>query len=156
MEALHAPVEEMLARDDEYIDPYRAPDAFAVLLASWLDLERYLDWTSGHGGAEDAHYAAGLGNLRCLAAEAAQLKRWRGTRYGLERFLAVATGLAGFAVTENPPDADGRPRPFHIRVEAPAAASRIADLVRRVVDEERPAYVTYDIAFSPGAGKPAP
>ncbi|HWA89857.1 MAG TPA: phage tail protein [Rhizomicrobium sp.] len=150
MEAQHAPAEDVLARADEFIDPWRAPDDFAVMLASWLDLDRYLDWTSGRKGVGEPRYVPGLGNLRALSAEAAQLMRWRGTRYALERFLAVATGLAGFRVTENPPDEKGAARPFHIHVQAPAAASRMSDLVRRVVDEERPAYVTYDIAFSSG------
>jgi len=156
MEELHASAEDVLARADEFIEPYRAPDPFAVMLASWLDLDRYLDWTSGRKGVGEARYAAGLGNLRSLSTEAAQLMRWRGTRYALERFLGVATGLNGFAVTENPPDEQGRPRPFHIHIQAPAAASRIADLVRRIVEQERPAYVTYDIAFSSGAEKPSP
>ena len=42
MEELHAPAEDVLARADDYIDPYRAPDRFVPMLASWLDLDRYL------------------------------------------------------------------------------------------------------------------
>jgi hypothetical protein len=148
MEAMHAPDEDILARADEFVDPMRAPNRFAIMLSSWLDLDRYLDWTSGRKGKGRAHYAAGLGHLRNLTALAAHLMRWRGTRHGLERFLGVATGLSGFKVVENPPDEKGRPRPFHIHVEAPDTARRIADLVRRIVEEERPAYVTYDIAFA--------
>jgi phage tail-like protein len=155
MEALHRPSEDVLARLDEYIDPLRAPEDFAFMLASWLDLERYFDWTGGRKGAGRARFAAGLGRLRALSATAVHLLRWRGTKYALERFLFVATGIAGFTVEENPPDAGGAPRPFHIVVHAPAAAQRFADLVGRIVDEERPVYVTYDIAFAPPPAEPS-
>lgn len=153
MEELHAPAEAALARIDDYIDPIRAPDDFALMLSSWLDLDRYLDWVSGRKGVGQPRYAAGLGHLRALCAMAVHLMRWRGTRYALELFLSTATGITGFTVEENPPDAKGAPRPFHIRVRAPAAARRLADLIRRIVEEERPAYVTYDIEFS-SSGEP--
>jgi hypothetical protein len=148
MEALHAPPEAVLARIDDYTDPLRAPDEFAAMLASWLDLDRYFDWTGGRKGMGQARYAAGLGQLRVLSTLAAHLMRWRGTRHALERFLLAATGVPGFAVEENPRDGDGSARPFHIRVLAPATARRFEDLVCRIVEAERPAYVTYEIAFS--------
>ena len=150
MENLHAPAEAALLRIDEYVDPLRAPDDFAVMLASWLDLDRYLDWPSGRKGVGRAHYVPGLGNLRTLSAMAVHLMRWRGTRYALERFLSVATGISGFTVEENPLDAQGKPRPFHIRVRAPAGARRFADLVRHIVEDERPVYTTFDIEFAAG------
>src|ERR1041385_1234117 len=148
MEAMHAPSEEALVEIDKYLDPLRAPDNFALMLTSWLDLDRYLDWTGEREGAGQPRYAAGLGHLRALSMLAAHLMRWRGTRYALEHFLAAATGISGFLVEQNPTDARGRPRPFHIRVHAPAGARRMADLVQRIVDQERPIYVTYEIVFS--------
>lgn len=155
MEALHSPAETVLARIDEYIDPHRAPPDFAVMLASWLDLDRYLDWSGGRKGEGRVRYAAGLGRLRVLSALAVHLMRWRGTRYALERFLSVATGISGYCIEENPADASGIPRPFHIRVRAPAAALHLANLVERIVEEERPAYVTYEINFPSTDDKPS-
>ena len=148
MEVLQAPAESALATLDAHVDPLRAPPDFALMLARWLDLDRYLDWTGGRAGEGAPRYAAGLGRLRLLCLEAAELARWRGTRRTLERILTVATGVSGYAVQENPPDAKGVARSFHLRVVAPAAAKPLADLVRRIVDEERPAYTTYDIEFS--------
>ena len=148
MEVMQAPAEAALASLDAYIDPLRAPPYFALMLARWLDLDRYLDWTGGRPGEGSPRYAAGLGRLRLLCLEAAELTRWRGTRRTLERILSVATGLSGFAVEENPKGPNGIARSFHLRVVAPAAAKPLADLVRRIVDEERPAYTTYDIEFS--------
>lgn len=148
MEMLQAPAENALATLDAHVDPMRAPPNFALMLARWLDLERYLDWTGGRPGEGAPRYAAGLGRLRLLCLEAAELARWRGTRRTLERILTVATGLPGYAVQENPPGPKGEARCFHLRVVAPAAARPLADLVRRIVDEERPAYTTYEIEFS--------
>lgn len=148
MEVLQAPAESALASLDAHIDPLRAPPAFALMLARWLDLDRYLDWAGGRPGEGAPRYAAGLGRLRLLCLEAAELTRWRGTRRTLERILTVATGVSGYAVEENPPGPKGVARRFHLRVVAPAAARPLADLVRRIVDEERPAYTTYEIEFS--------
>ncbi|MDR6533353.1 phage tail-like protein [Caulobacter rhizosphaerae] len=149
MEVLQAPAENALATLDSHIDPMRAPPSFALMLARWLDLDRYLDWTGGRPGEGAPRYAAGLGRLRLLCLEAAELARWRGTRRTLERILTVGTGLSGFTVEENPPGPKGVASSFHLRVVAPAAARPLADLVRRIVDEERPAYTTYDIEFLP-------
>lgn len=148
METLQAPAEAALASLDAHVDPLRAPPDFALMLARWLDLDRYLDWTGGRPGEGTPRYAAGLGRLRLLCLEAAELSRWRGTRRTLERILSVATGLSGYSVQENPPGPKGAARLFHLRVVAPAAAQPLADLVRRIVDEERPAYTTYEIEFS--------
>lgn len=148
METLQAPAEAALASLDAHVDPLRAPPDFALMLTRWLDLDRYLDWTGGRPGEGTPRYAAGLGRLRLLCLEAAELSRWRGTRRTLERILTVATGLSGYRVQENPPGPKGVARNFHLRVVAPAAAQPLADLVRRIVDEERPAYTTYDIEFS--------
>ena len=148
MEVLQAPAENALATLDAHIDPTRAPPNFVLMLARWLDLDRYLDWTGGRPGDGAPRYSAGLGRLRLLCLEAAELARWRGTRRTLERFLTVATGVSGYTVEENPPGPKGVARCFHLRVVAPAAARPLADLVRRIVDEERPAYTTYEIEFS--------
>jgi len=146
MEAMHAPVEAVLDDLDAYLDPRRAPDRFVPYLAGWLDLDRYLDWPGGRRGSAPPRFAPGLGRLRELTAQAASLARVRGTRAGLQRMLEVATGLAGYVLTEAPPGEDG-PRPFHLHVSAPAGARRFTDLVRRIVEDEKPAYVTYELEF---------
>lgn len=154
MEALHAPAEAALDTLDATFDPRRTVDAMVPALAAWVDLERYVG--APRAGSPVPRFAAGTGRLRELAAQAADLARWRGTAAGLARFLAVATGVAGFEVDDAVPGEDGRPRPFHVRVRAPAALpGGLADLVRRIVEQERPAYATYEVEFGP-AGKPPP
>ena len=153
MEALQQPSEDILADVDRYLDPVRAPDVFVPMLASWLDLTPYLDWSGGQAGAGTPRFAPGVERLRLLATRAADLNARRGTRGALQDFLADATGVDGFTVEENPPGDDGAPRPFHIRVHAPQDATRYAGLVARIVEGERPVYVTYEIVY---AAAPAP
>lgn len=142
---LHSPVERVLDTLDDHVDPRRAPDTFVPYLASWLGLDRYLDWPGGRQGHGTPHYAAGLPCLRELSARATELARWRGTRSGLERFLEIATGVPGFRVDED------IARGFHLLVEVPAEARPMAGLVARIVEEERPVYATYEIRLAPAA-----
>ena len=151
METMHAPADAVLDGLDSHFEARRTPDRFVPYLASWLDLDRYLDWPGGPQAPP--RYAAGLGRLRELTAQAAELGRWRGTSDGLLRFLEVATGIPGFAIEENPPDEQGAPRPFHLRVRAPPAALEVKDLVYRVVEAEKPAHVTSEVEFE--GGRPA-
>ena len=148
MDDLHAPAEEILATLADFFNAYRTPDEFVPYLAGWVDLARLLEATPAANNATDLpNFAPGIGQLRELIAAAAYLSKWRGTEHGLVRFLETATGLSGFAVATQVPDADGRPRPFHLRVTAPATARPYATLVRRIVEQEKPAYVTADIDF---------
>jgi phage tail-like protein len=140
MEALHAPSEAVLAELDALFDPYRAPDAFVPLLAYWVDL--------------DLRVTTGLGRTRELVAAAVEISRWRGTARGLRLFLQTATGLRDFALEENVPGPDGLPRPFHVSVRAPGSLTPHRALLERIIEREKPAYVTYELHFTqptPGA-----
>lgn len=142
MEALQAPDEELLAHLETIFAPYEAPDEFVPMLARWVDLDRLLAETPDYPA--DA-FAGGLGRLRELIAAAAYLSKWRGTAQGLLHFLQTATGLSGWQIDEAVPGPDGRPLPFHIRVAAPAGAARYRPLIERIVQMEKPAYVTYEL-----------
>lgn len=145
MEDLHAPDEIIIERIDDYISPYRAPDDFVMLQASWLGLDRYFDWSGGRPGAGRPIYRAGVSQLRLLVAEAAELLRQRGRSVTLLRFLEVATGVRGFRIFEE--TAKGQ-RPFHFTLTAPFEARPLERLVTRIVDGERPAHATYTIEFA--------
>jgi phage tail-like protein len=148
MEALHVPSEEVLARLEAFFHPYRAPDRFVPFLARWVDLARLLsddpedfdDWPA---------FPSGLGRLRELIVAAAFLSKWRGTARGLQSFLETATGLRGFEIDEQVFGADGQSIPFHIRVNAPAGGQAYRVLIERIIEMEKPAYVTYELAFGP-------
>jgi P2-related tail formation protein len=154
MEALHAPSEAVLAELDRYLDPYRAPDSFVPYLARWVDLQRFLaefpepeESEGGAGRPASVPFAGGLGRLRDLIATAASLSKWRGTAKGLLRFLETATGVHGFEIDEAVPGPDGKPRSFHLGIRAPAEAQRYQALVERIIEMEKPAYVTYTLTF---------
>ena len=146
MDDLHAPAEEILAGLERFFNAYGTPDEFVPYLASWVDLERFLE-ESPTGEAASRVFVPGVGLLRELIVHAAYLSKWRGTQHGLLRFLEVATGVEGFMVEEETVDEEGRRRPFHLRVVAPAAAQPFATLVRRIVEQEKPAYVTAELVF---------
>jgi phage tail-like protein len=149
METLHAADEEILDQLDTYFDPYRAPDMFVPYLAYWVDLARFLPADIDEALQSSAPlWPPGLGRLRELIAASADLSRWRGTARGLVRFLETATGVPGFTIDENPVDAGGRALPFHIVVTGPLASQAYEPLLRRIIGQEKPAYVSYELRFS--------
>jgi len=153
MEAMHAPVDRVLRSLDSYFAPFRAPGPFVLMLASWLGLDRYFDWSGGIPGVGEARYPAGTDQLRLLIAEFPELVRERGTNHALTRFLEVATGVPGFVVT----DGKSADEAFHILVDAPAQATPLRDLVERVIAGERPAHATWEVRMAaPPAPEPAP
>lgn len=147
MEALHAPSEEVLAGLDRYFDSRRTPDRFVPTLARWLDQGPLLDRVGDELG--EGEFPSGNGRLREVVALAAYFSRWRGTRRGMIAYLEVGTGVRGFDVVEH---AGGRP--FHLRFIAPAAAEPYRTLVEAIIEQEKPAYTTYELAFE--GTRPAP
>ncbi|MFY2562046.1 phage tail protein [Corallococcus terminator] len=134
MEALHLPSEDVLAGLESHFDPRRAPDRFVPFLARWVGM--------------DLPVSTGLGRLRELVARAVEISRWRGTARGLRLFLTTATGRTDFQVDDAVPGDDGRPRPFHVLVLAPSAVSAHRLLLERIIEREKPAYVTYELRFA--------
>lgn len=144
MDSMHAPSERVLGSLDSYFDPYRAPDAFVLMQAGWLGLDRYFEWSGGSYGQGDPSFPTGIGRLRLLIGEYPLLVRGRGTRSALTRFLEVATGLSGFAIEDGSKSGED----FHVLVHAPRSASPLANFVRAIVAGERPAHATWDVQFT--------
>jgi len=152
MDLLHAPAEDVLAHLETYFSAYSTPDIFVPYLASWVDLDRFYPYYSEQPADLQRTVdpiSTGSGQLRELIAAAAYLSQWRGTAKGLKLFLETATGMDGFELVENVEDAGGNPRPFHIRILAPPAAEAHIALIERIVEQEKPAYVSYDLEFKP-------
>jgi phage tail-like protein len=150
MEALQAPSEEAIAGFHAVLDPRRTRDGFVPMLAAWLDLQRLFERRSRNTEPSLRQlWPPGLGRLRELTAIAAELSQWRGTRRGLLLFLETATGLKGFDADDGPPGPDGLPQPFHVRVRVPPGGRSHRSLIARIVESEKPAYVTYELDFGP-------
>lgn len=133
MAELHDPVDAAAADLDRYFDPWRCPERFLPLLATWVDLP--LPVTTG------------AWRLRVLIAASVGLHQVRGTRRALLALLEAATGLAGFEIDEAVRDPTGRIRPFVVAVRAPAAARLHAPMIERLIESERPAQVRCELAF---------
>jgi phage tail-like protein len=149
MEGMHRPSEEVLARLETFFNPYQAPDAFVPYLARWVDLDMLLlEAPEELAGVVGPAFPAGTGRLRELVAAAAYLSKWRGTAGGLLLFLETATGVRGFEVDEQVEGEDGAVKPFHIRIRATKEAAPLQALIRRIIQLEKPAYVTYELLIS--------
>jgi phage tail-like protein len=148
METMQSPAENALEHFDALLDPWRTPDPFVPMLGRWVDLDRIFE-SRLHGKDPALHQLmpTGLGRLRALIGSAAYLSQWRGTRRGLLLFLRIATGLADFDIEEQVMGEGGKPRPFHLRVTAPAAAESHRELIEQIIESERPAHVTYELEF---------
>lgn len=150
MAALHAPCEATLEHVAETFDPRRTADPFVPFLARWVDL----DWLLGTSNRQQRLSAGGarvpldLGRLRELIASAAFLSQWRGTAKGLLLFLQIATGIHGFTIDEHVNDDSGAARPFHIRVHIPAGGEPFRSTIERIINFEKPAYVTWEPVFA--------
>ncbi len=151
MEAFHEPAETVLSKLDVTFNPYMTGDKFVPFLAMWVDLERVFDRRPQSEDSElpspTTPIATGLGRLRELIAAAAYLSQWRGTSRGLLLFLETATGLRGFTINEQVLNPEGQLQPFHLQVQAPAAALPYRSLVERIIEMETPAYVTFVLDF---------
>lgn len=83
-------LEETIDRLHELFDPERAPERFLPWLAQWVGIE--------------LPEALDVAGRRRLIAAAVELRRLRGTRAGLERILAVATGTLATVAEPFGPD----------------------------------------------------
>jgi phage tail-like protein len=123
-EAIWEPLEQRQDNIALYFDPRTCPAAFLSWLAGWLDVGYQPRWPEPR--------------IRRLLAEAMDLYRWRGTRYGLTRLLELCTGLA-VEITEQ---AD-TPFQFRVKVRVPADGSVEASLIEHLVQSHKPAHAGY-------------
>ncbi|MBD1909765.1 MULTISPECIES: phage tail protein [unclassified Leptolyngbya] len=141
-----------------YLDPLTAPEALLPFLAHWVGWTTDTQWT--------------VQQQRRLIRHAVTLYRWHGTRQGLRFYLHLYTGLPldehvkkesekhicieevfsyGFVVNQAAIGEDamlggGRPYHFIVRLRLNERASHIhEDLIRKIIDSQKPAFCTYDL-----------
>ena len=140
------PVEDHLADEERFFTPRSGRGRDVRMLAGWVHFGHLLDEPQD-GSCDNNHdvdYAAGLGCLRELTAQAVSLAQVRGTAAGFIRYCEIATGLAGFHVHES----DDPEQPFHIIVSAPRQAQPFRSLLERIMHAEMPAWVTSRLEFN--------
>jgi phage tail-like protein len=148
MEAMHAPAETAIRELPAMLDPQSARDDFVPFLASWVGLDDVIP--------DGAEFEAGTGRLRQLVATSAARARRRGTLDGLRETLAIATGRVDITVDDAVTGPDGGVLPFHVDVEVPADAVGLLDLVNRLVEHEKPAFVTARVSLAAAAAPAEP
>lgn len=150
MESLTEPSEEILRQISHYFNPYTTPEKFVPYLASWVDLDRIFAFHAGLASADNhSLQVIDSGCLRELIMAAARLSKLRGTAEGLKLFLETATGQKGFEIDENVLLENNDVLPFHIKITAPEEALVHRTLIERIIEQEKPAYVTYSLEFNP-------
>ncbi|NEO25436.1 MAG: phage tail protein [Kamptonema sp. SIO4C4] len=139
-----------------YLNPLTAPAAMLPFLAHWVGWQ----WTP----------ALSQQKQRRLIARAIELYRWRGTRWGLRQYLHIYTDLPlddhlpevekhisiqelggkGFILGETEMGGDaliggGRPYHFIVRLRHPPDQELDEMLIRKVIEQEKPAFCTYEL-----------
>lgn len=140
MASFVTPLEDRMQSLDVLYDAERTEARFVEFLAQCVNL----GWVHDAGIEQS--------NLRRLIANSRELSLFRGTVEGLRRFLEIATGIAGFEIYEGAQQetASGSCfRPFHLRVLYPAQASAQANMIARIVEHEKPAYMTFEVEERP-------
>jgi phage tail-like protein len=126
-EDIWEPLEQRQDHIEMYFDPLTCPESFLPWLASWLDFPFNTYWP--------------VAQYRRLLAQAMELYRWRGTRYGLIRMIELFTGLTP-VITENPSESFV----FHIRITLPPGSSgETVDkgLIEELIQMHKPAHAGY-------------
>jgi phage tail-like protein len=158
-------LDELLDRVPGYLDPERTPAAFLDWLAGWVALPLRGDLEAGlrdEGADGDRAAVEHRVRARGLIAGAVSRYRLRGTRRSLEELVRVLTGglsptinemAAGFqlgvscSVGVNTLLDGGAPHFFHVLLRLPQpdprARRRVEELVRAILDVEKPAHTRY-------------
>jgi phage tail-like protein len=138
------------------LDPLTAPQALLPFLSHWVAWPVDSVWN--------------LNQQRRLISRAVELYRWRGTRKGLRLYLHLYTGLPldehlsseddkHISITEpfgqtfiladaklgTAVLAGGRPFHFVVRLRLTNSHSINQELIRLIIEQEKPAYCTYEL-----------
>lgn len=165
-ETTFEPTVDILDHQWAYLDPLTAPQAMLPFLAHWVG------W-SFQGPLS-------LAQQRALIRYAMEIYRWRGTRRGLRFYLHLASGLPlddhvdhesqrSIGIHENFSQGHvlGRtilgestilsgntPYHFTVRLRPPADYSLDETLIRTIIEQEKPAFSSYDLAIEVRAESP--
>ncbi len=125
-ETIWEPLEWRQSSLEMYFDPRTAPTSMLDWLASWLGLPVAM------------HYPES--RRRALLHEAMDLYRWRGTTYGLARFIELSTGFP--ATISNEP---GNPFVIRVKINPPPDETVPLELLEDVIRTHKPAVMGYVI-----------
>jgi phage tail-like protein len=149
-ESTMKPVEYIIGNITDYLDPSIAPRPFLEWLASWLNLSLDRTWP------ED--------RCRELVKSAAELYRWRGTKWGLSEYIRIYTGVEpeiyestpGMILDQNNQLGSGmhlgnNEGQCHFTVVMSVDKDMKIDdtKIRIIIESQKPAYSTYSLQIKP-------
>ncbi|MBN1318105.1 MAG: phage tail protein I, partial [Anaerolineales bacterium] len=138
-ESIMGPINQLVDHMPLVLDPQTVPADLLPWSASWLDLTLNENWPEKH--------------RRDLIRAASELYRWRGTRYGLSRYLEIYAG-----VTPEIDDNLAQAHTFRVTLRVPIGQPVDESLVREIIENEKPAHTFYELLieeYKPEK-KPAP
>jgi phage tail-like protein len=124
IEALWEPLEQRQTHIPMYFDPRTCPAVMLPWLAGWLDI--FIDrlWPEAR--------------QRAILAEAMDLLRWRGTRFGLSRMIELSTGI-----TPEILDEPGQSWVMRVRMSIPESHQVDRLFLETLIQSHKPAHVGY-------------
>jgi phage tail-like protein len=147
-ESIMMPIEHTVDSVTSYFDPEIAPRHFLNWLGSWLDLSLDPNWP------ED--------KCRELVKSAAELYRWRGTKWGLSEYIRIYTGIEPEIYEYQPGMILGNETRlgssaqlgsgeawYHFTIVLPFDKKGEIDhtRLRTIIDAQKPAHSTYTLQF---------
>ena len=149
MHLLHADTELQLETIEDFFNPCRTPqEKFIEYLGYWADLERLWHNNSASDDA-DSNDFINRDCLQELILSAAYLSQWRGTQKGLCQFLKIATGSNRISIKDGV-NKQGNEQDFHFLLVIPENQKHQLRLIRTIVEQEKPVYISYDIKIMTG------
>jgi phage tail-like protein len=131
-EDINQPLESMIDQMYFSFDPAMTNASFLPWLSTWVGIAMDERWP------EDRR--------RQLLSSAVELYRWRGTRLGMMEYLRIYTGVVP-QITE--PGAKGKSKgqlganQFMVELEGIVPGSVDANIVRAIIESQKPAHTTY-------------
>ncbi len=135
-EHIFSPVRRTVGNAPHYFDPAVTPSEVLAWLGSWLGLvvdERWPERTR-----------------RELIANAASLFAWRGTRRGLTEFVRLYAGVSPVITEPSREELEADPSrafTFDILLQLPPGGSIDEQLLRQVIETEKPAWAAYRLTI---------
>lgn len=124
IESIWEPLEQRQSYIELYFNPRTCPAALLPWLSGWLDMPIDRLWPEAR--------------QRAILAEALDLLRWRGTRFGLSRMIELSTGL-----TPEILDEPGQSFVMRVRVTVPPSHQVDRQALDLLIQSHKPAHVGY-------------
>lgn len=149
-ESIISPIERSIDNIAAYFDPLMTPGHFLDWLASWLDLSLDPTWPEYR--------------RRELIKYAADLYRWRGTRWGLAKYISIYTGHEPQIYEYTPGMVLGDDTKmgsdtqlgsgvgwYHLMIVVPIdkGSTIVENRIRAIIETQKPAHSTYTLRFMP-------